>query len=61
VVDGGRMIGSMWQSTETVAINRRTPRENGAPNRARGGLGRSAQVGWHSPVSAPVSPWFLLA
>jgi hypothetical protein len=40
----GRMICSMWRRIEEEAINRRTPRAKGAPNRARSGLGRSAQA-----------------
>jgi hypothetical protein len=55
VNDVGRMICSMWRWTEEEAINRRTPRAKGAPNRAQSGLGRSAQAGWPRPVSAPVS------
>jgi hypothetical protein len=38
VIGGGRMIGSMWRPTEAEAINRRTPRAKGAPNRAQSGL-----------------------
>jgi hypothetical protein len=48
----GRMIGSMWRRTEAEAINRRTPRAKGAPNRAWSGLVRSAQAGRPRPVSA---------
>jgi hypothetical protein len=54
----GRMICSMWRRTEEEAINRRTPRAKGASNRARSGLGRSAQAGRPGPFrpgSAPVS------
>jgi hypothetical protein len=51
----GRMICSMWRRTEEEAINRRTPRAKGASNRARSGLGRSAQAGRPRPISAPVS------
>jgi hypothetical protein len=39
----GRMICSMWRPTAAEAINRQTPRAKGAPNRARSGLGQSAQ------------------
>jgi hypothetical protein len=55
----GRMIESMWRRTEEEAINRRTPRAKGAPNRARSGLGRSAQAGRPRPVLARFSPSFL--
>jgi hypothetical protein len=48
----GRMIGLMWRPTEAEAINRRTPKAKGAPNRAQSGLGRSAQAGRPRPVSA---------
>jgi hypothetical protein len=55
VNDVGRMICSMWRRTEEEAINRRTLRAKGAPNRARSGLGRSAQAGRPRPVLASVS------
>jgi hypothetical protein len=58
----GRMICSMWRRTEEEAINRRTPRAKGAPNRARSGLGQSAQAGQPRPISAwfgPVPPRLL--
>jgi hypothetical protein len=51
----GRMICSMWRPTAAEAINRRTPRAKGAPNRPLSGLGRSAQADWPRPISAPVS------
>jgi hypothetical protein len=59
----GRMICSMWRRTEEEAINKRTPRAKGVSNRARSGLGRSAQAGRPRPAgpgpfrsgSAPVS------
>jgi hypothetical protein len=59
VIGDGRIIGSMWRRTEAEAINRRTPRAKGAPNRARSGLGRSAQDGRPRPVSAQFDPCFL--
>jgi hypothetical protein len=40
----GKMICSMWRPTAAEAINRRTPRAKGAPNRAQIGMGRSAQA-----------------
>jgi hypothetical protein len=52
------MIGSMWRQTEAETIYRRTPRAKGAPNRARSGLGRSAQAGRPRPVSAQFGPGF---
>jgi hypothetical protein len=58
VNDVGRMICSMWRHTTEEAINRRTPRAKGAPNRARSGLGWSpspASPGPFRPGSAPVS------
>jgi hypothetical protein len=54
----GRMICSMWQPTAAEAINRRTPRAKGAPNRPWSGLGRSTQASRPRPFrpgSAPVS------
>jgi hypothetical protein len=57
VIGGGRMIGSTWRRTEAEAINRRTPRAKGAPNRAWSGLGRSAQARFDpdfSPVASRV-------
>jgi hypothetical protein len=51
----GRMICSMWRRMEEEAINRRTPRAKGAPNRAWSGLGRSTQAGRPRPISALVS------
>jgi hypothetical protein len=60
LVDGvGRMICSISRRTEEEAINRRTPRAKGAPNRARSGLGRLAQDGRPRPVSARFGPGFL--
>jgi hypothetical protein len=59
VNDVGRMICSMWRRTEEEAINRRTPRAKGAPNRARSGQGRSAQAGRPRPISAQFGPRFL--
>jgi hypothetical protein len=56
----GRMICLMWRRTEEEAINRRTPRTKGAPNRARSGLGRSAQAHF-SPVQPRFPPRLLLA
>jgi hypothetical protein len=53
VNDVGRTICSMWRQTEEQAINRRTPRVKGAPNRARSGLGRSSQAHF-----GPVRPRF---
>jgi hypothetical protein len=55
----GRMICSMWRRTEEEAINRRTPREKGVPNRARSGLGRSAQDGLPRPISARFGHGFI--
>jgi hypothetical protein len=55
VNDVGRMIGSMWRPTTVEAINRRTPRAKGGSNRARSGLGWSAQASQPRPVSVPVS------
>jgi hypothetical protein len=55
----GRMICSMWQQTEEEAINRRTPREKGVPNRTRSGLGRSARADRPRPISARFGPSFL--
>jgi hypothetical protein len=46
----------MWQPTVAEAINRRTPRAKGAPNRPRSGLGRSAQAGRPKPISARFGP-----
>jgi hypothetical protein len=60
VIGSGRMIGSMWRPTEAEAINRRTPRAKGVPNRARSGLRRSAQAGRPRPVSAQFGPGFSL-
>jgi hypothetical protein len=63
VIGGGRMIGSMWRPTEAEAINRRTPRAKGAPNRAQSGLvgpGQSAQARFgpsFSPVASRVIPY----
>jgi hypothetical protein len=54
-----RMICSMWRRTEEEAINRQTPRAKGAPNRARSGLGRSAQAGRPRLISARFGPGFL--
>jgi hypothetical protein len=56
----GRMIGSMWWRTAEEAIHRRTPRAKGAPNRARSGLGRSAQAHF-GPVRPQFPPRLLLA
>jgi hypothetical protein len=56
----GRMICSMWRPTAAEAINRRTPRAKGAPNRARSGLGRSAQSRF-DPVLFRFAPRLLLA
>jgi hypothetical protein len=50
----GRMICSMSQQTEEEAINRRTPRVKGAPNRARSGLAGRPRPG-SAPVSSPVA------
>jgi hypothetical protein len=49
-VDG--MIGSMWRWMEAEAINRRTPRAKGVPNRAQSGLGQSSQADRPRPVSS---------
>jgi hypothetical protein len=54
------MIRSMLRWTEVEAINRRTPRAKGAPNRARSGLGWSAQAGRPRLVSAQFDPSFSL-
>jgi hypothetical protein len=51
----GRLICSMWRRTEEEAINRRTPRAKGAPNRVRSGLGQLAQAGRPRLDSAPVA------
>jgi hypothetical protein len=51
VIGGGRMIRLMWRPTKAEAINRRTPRTKGVPNRAQSGLGRSH--------FSPVRPRFL--
>jgi hypothetical protein len=52
----GRMICSMWRPTAAEVINRQTPRAKGAPNRARSGLGRSAQASRPRPTSARFGP-----
>jgi hypothetical protein len=48
----------MWQPMAAEAINRRTPRAKGAPNRPRSGLGQSAQAGRPRPISARFGPGF---
>jgi hypothetical protein len=50
--------GWMWRPTEAETIYRQAPRVKGGVNRARSGLGRSAQAGRPRPIrlgSAPVS------
>jgi hypothetical protein len=56
VIGVGRMIRSMWRPTAAEAINRRTPRAKGGPNRPRSGLGRSAQASRPRPTSARFGP-----
>jgi hypothetical protein len=55
----GRMVCSMWRPTAAEVISRQTPRAKGAPDRARSGLGRSAQAGRPRPISARFGPGFL--
>jgi hypothetical protein len=52
----GRIICLMWQPTAAEAINRRTPRAKGAPNRARNPLGRSEQAGRPRPFLHQFGP-----
>jgi hypothetical protein len=51
--------GWMWRSAEADTICRQAPRAKGGANRARSGLGRSAQAGQPRPISARFSPGFL--
>jgi hypothetical protein len=59
-VGGSRMNGWMWRPPKAEAINRQAPRAKRGANRARSGLGWSAQADF-GPVRPRFPPRLLLA